>query len=111
MPSESLEANLVDDEERALMAEYKRLAHAMQSGVALMLERCDEASPKHLRVGVNSALVDSGTIAELLVERGIFTRKEFLRKLVETMRREVEDYQERIKNAFGGNPDLQIHLE
>src|SRR5207244_2000112 len=41
--------------------EHHRLSHAMQAGVALLMQRDpDETSPKHLRVGINVALADQG---------------------------------------------------
>ena len=47
---------------------YVKAAHAMQSGVAVCMERgTAETTPKHLRVGVNSAMVNDAAIARLLI--------------------------------------------
>lgn len=48
--------------------EYKRLLHAMQSGVAFLKDKGDQ-SPKHLRVGINSAMVnDAALVYSFLVK-------------------------------------------
>ena len=48
---------------------YDAAAHAMQSGVAFEIGAgvSRETEPKHLRVGVNSAMVDSAALAALLI--------------------------------------------
>jgi hypothetical protein len=57
--------------------------HAVQSGVAFLMSigAANDTTPKHLRVGVNSALVESGALAELLIGKGLITRTEYLRML------------------------------
>ncbi|MBF6555514.1 MAG: hypothetical protein IVW52_04980 [Acidimicrobiales bacterium] len=90
-----------EDEDR-----YRRAAHAMQSGVALDHARngAHDATPKHLRVGVNSALVDSGALAELLIQKGVVTRDEYVKALADGMEREVDLYRERL--GLGPNVEL-----
>lgn len=78
---------------------YLDAMHAMQTGVGLkMLRDPGETSPKHLRVGVNSALVETSAIAKLLVAKGIFTMEEFQESLTEMINLEVEAYEEYFKN-------------
>lgn len=77
------------------MDEYRELAHAMQTGVAAQMQLDPGATgttPKHLRTGVNSALVDSGALAKLLMNKGIITRDEYEAALVEGMRAERDRY-------------------
>lgn len=83
-----------------LMDEHRRLSHAMQAGVA-MEENWKDASltPKHLRVGVNVALSDAGGLVALLVKKGLFTEEEYFEAIVETMRTEVKNYEERDRHA------------
>ena len=60
-----------------LRSEYVSLAHAMQSGVAAKMGfDPSETSPKHLRVGVNTAHIDFGALMHLLIEKGIITEEE-----------------------------------
>lgn len=62
-----------------LRREYLRLAHAMQAGVA-MWQNYDpsETTPKHLRVGINSAMADHGALVDLLFKKGILTEERIL---------------------------------
>lgn len=76
---------------------YNKAMHAMQTGVALELSRgSDSASPKHLRVGVNSALCDQSALARLLVEKGIMTWDEYGKSVADEAEREVQRYRERL---------------
>ena len=53
-----------DDILATIRAEYVNLAHAMQSGVAMEIGlNGGAASPKHLRVGINSAMSDASGVA------------------------------------------------
>lgn len=80
-----------------LKQRYAELAHAMQSGVAIQMNRdAAETSPKHLRVGVNSAMVDAGVVGTLLIRKGLITEEEYFATLVELMEREVESYRLKI---------------
>lgn len=90
-----------------LKQRYLELAHAMQSGVAMMMNFSQqETDPKHLRVGVNSAMVDSGALAGLLIEKGIITEEEYLEALNIGMQQEVDRYRQRIEEQVGGKVSL-----
>lgn len=53
---------------------YQKLLHAMQTGVAFKIEKeGKEIEPKHLRVGVNAALVQTSATANLLMKKGLIT--------------------------------------
>ena len=82
---------------------YAALAHAMQSGVAYKMERVpSETSPKHLRVGINSAMVSHAVLVEMLLAKGVITEDEYFDALVEAMEREVESYQQELSELYGG---------
>lgn len=92
----------MSDEER-----YQAAAHAMQSGVALELSSgSTEATPKHLRVGINSAMSDVGALATLLIEKGVFTREEYVRSVADAMEREADSYRARARERLGAKVDL-----
>lgn len=96
-------ANLVELKEK-----YLALAHAMQSGVAMMMNYNDKStSPKHLRVGVNSALLDSSALVNLLVAKGIITEEEYFTALVELFEGEVEKYELLLEEVLGRRPTLK----
>lgn len=79
---------------------YLQLAHAMQSGVAFSKDKRD-LEPKHLRVGVNSAMVVHGGLVELLIAKGVFTRDEYMAAITDSMQREVDTYREKIAREQG----------
>lgn len=82
--------------------------HAMQSGVAMEMNYdAKNTEPKFLRVGVNSALVDSGAMAALLISKGIITKDEYEEKLAEYAEREAKMYEDRIREHFN---NANIHL-
>lgn len=76
---------------------YRAAMHGVQTAIAYELGRGDskECEPKHLRVGINSAMVDSGAIVELLIEKGVFTWDEFYAKLADKAEAELASYQAR----------------
>ncbi len=82
--------------------DYKEACHAMQSGVAMKMNYDEnETTPKHLRTGVNSAMVDTASIVRLLIKKGIFTQAEFEAELTEEMNREVKRYEEWLSERIG----------
>ena len=86
--------------EPALLARYLAATHAMQSGVALAETRGEkECNPKHLRTGVNSAMVEHSALALLLIRKGVVTSLEYQTELVVAMEVEQKRYEER----FGVN--------
>jgi hypothetical protein len=83
-------------------ARYERAAHAMQSGVALDQQfGSPDGTPKHLRVGINSALVETSALGGLLVAKGIVTEEEYAEAIVTAMEREVASYEQRLKAKTG----------
>lgn len=83
--------------------EYEALCHAMQSGVAAVMNYdVQPTTPKHLRVGVNSALVDSGALAKLLMAKGVISELEYYTALRAGMRAEVENYKTYLAARMGG---------
>ena len=82
---------------------YIDALHAVQSGVKIIMENDidDETSLKHLRVGVNSALVDVSALAGLLIKKKIITQNEFLEALAERMEEEKISYEVVVSKFFG----------
>ena len=92
----------MSDQERYLAA-----AHAMQSGVAMKMHHDHkETDPKHLRVGINAAMVEHGAIAKLLVAKGIFTEAEYIKALADEMEAEAELYRSELAERTGANITL-----
>ena len=99
----------MDKETEKLWDEYVAFAHAMQSGVAFDLHRGLDmagATPKHLRAGVNSAMVQNSALAKLLIDKGIITEKEYFTAIRDGMKQEVEKYQNLLGEHYGTNVSL-----
>lgn len=81
---------------------YRELCHAMQTGVAYVMEKePGETTPKHLRVGVNSAMVEHSALSLLLIEKGIISEDEYYDAMNAAMEREVNTYQEKLRHLYG----------
>lgn len=81
---------------------YLAAAHGMQTGVAAMMYKDPaETQPKHLRVGVNSAMSNISALAELLIDKGVITHDEYIAAVADAMERERDAYEERINAAYG----------
>jgi hypothetical protein len=90
--------------------EYRRrwaaAAHAMQSGVAIEMEepvtgQSQSTDPKHLRVGINVALRDQGSIVQLLISKGLITEEEYFKAIAEGMEAEAKEYEQRLTKRLG----------
>lgn len=89
-------------------ARYDAAAHAMQTGVAIEHEHgSKDGTPKHLRVGVNSAQVSAAALATLLIERGVFTLEDYTSACADAMEREADEYRERVRGLLGPNVSLR----
>jgi hypothetical protein len=90
--------------------------HAVQSGVRMLMQveqAPDEAwdwepetSPKHLRTGVNSALLDSAAVAGLLISKGLITLDEYEAALADGAEREQRSYEQRLSEIMGSEVQL-----
>lgn len=86
---------------------YERAAHAMQTGVAMTIQR-DKTSiePKHIRTGINAAMADMAAMARLLMAKGIITEDEYSDAVCEGMEAEVRLYESELSKAYGTNITL-----
>jgi hypothetical protein len=87
-------------------ARYMQALHAMQTGVKMLMQvdpgdgDTGETSPKHLRVGVNSSLINSSALAQVLMEKGIITELEYVTKLATFAEADVHSYEQRLSQYF-----------
>jgi hypothetical protein len=87
---------------------YHAAAHGMQSGVAAKMNVDPaETTPKHLRVGVNSAMVDTSAMATLLIAKGVITEQEYVAAVADAMEREKALYEQWAREHFG-NPGVTL---
>lgn len=91
-----------DDEKiKALRQRYLAAMHAVQSGIAMKMNFDDETSPKHLRVGISSAMVTEAGLADLLIAKGVITRLEYFEAMATQAEREKEMYERELTEHFG----------
>ena len=104
---------------------YSDAAHAMQSGVKMMMnyehpeaQTPDNAldpstSPKHLRVGINSTMVDHAALMHILLNKKIITLDDYFASLADEMEEEVERYEKAIEEAMfektGNRTKVSLH--
>lgn len=84
----------------AAQERYKAAAHAMQSGVAADPTN-PELTPKHLRVGVNSAMVEHAALVSLLLKKGIISEAEYYTALADGMEAERDKYAAELSVKLG----------
>lgn len=92
-----------------LKRRYQVAAHAVQSGVAMDLND-DPASgtPKHLRTGVNLAMVDHGALVRLLIKKGLITEEEYFTELVAGAEDEQRAYEQKLTARYGGKTKITL---
>lgn len=92
---------------------YVAAMHAVQSGVKADMETDPSqqsqgaTTPKHLRVGINGALADAGSLAALLIAKGVFTEAEYLEAVADGAEREQQRYEQLLTDRFG----YPVHLQ
>lgn len=98
-------------------ARYVAAAQAMQSGVAMAMNYdSSQTDPKHLKVGVNSALVTASSIVNLLIAKGVITEAEYFTGLADLMEAERDSYAEIVEEHLaqfrpdgGSGPEVTLH--
>lgn len=87
--------------------EYKKLAHAVQSGIAMSANYDGRAyDAKHMRTGLNCVMADLGSLARLMIEKGVITESEYFEALLEGLRREKAQLEREIENIVGAPVNL-----
>lgn len=88
--------------ETALLRQIHELSHAVQSGVAVTmeLEPKGDTTPKHLRTGINCAMVNHAALVALLIDEGLINREDYFESLVKYTEREVKLYEESLSQKL-----------
>lgn len=88
-------------------ARYQAATHAMQTGVEYYKHvNGAGCEPKHLRVGVNSAMVETSAIAKLLIDKGVITAEEHAEALIAGMEAEAASYEKLLADHYGAKVTL-----
>lgn len=98
---------VVDIESIELRQRYTSALHGVQSGIAMLIESGDTlATPKHLRVGVDSAHVTNQAVARLLIAKGIITEREYTEAVMVAMEEEKASMERRVSEKLGASVKL-----
>lgn len=85
-----------------LRRRYFAAMHAVQSGIAMKMNYdTSDTSDTTLRVGVNSAMVDHGALARLLIGKGLITELEYMEALATQAEKEKAMYERELFERFG----------
>jgi hypothetical protein len=81
---------------------YRAAMHAVQTGVAAEMTRgSTDTDPKHLRVGINAAMVSDTALVRLLIDRGVITLDEYYAALADEAEAEKARYEQRLRTDLG----------
>lgn len=87
---------------------YLDALHAVQTGVAYTLERDNRlAEPKHVRTGIDSAMINDAALVRLLVKKGLITEEEYAEEVRLETCREVDRYEDRLEQIYGAKVTLR----
>lgn len=96
--------NQTDDKPRNDL-DYTGAMHGVQSGVAMEMElepsTVATVATKHLRVGVNSAMVNDAALVRLLVKKGLITHEEYAEEVRLEANRELDRYEDLLRARLG----------
>lgn len=88
---------------------YEDALHGIQTGVAMEIEgkMNDATTPKHLRVGIDSAHVSHAALIRLLLDKKLITIDEYQEELRLETNRELDRYESRVRQHYG-NHDIKL---
>lgn len=97
-----IESHQDDDAVLEMQNRYTAAMHAVMTGVAAMMTfDSTETSPKNLRVGTNSAILQTSALTKLLIDKGLITELEWWTTLAEFAENEVAIYQKALYDITG----------
>lgn len=81
---------------------YERAAHRVQTAIAFNPDRPQDQY-KDLRVGIDMSKSDAGGLATLLIEKGVFTRAEYIAAVADFAEQEAKTKEDELSVRFGIN--------
>ncbi len=104
-----IRAGILAEKEAAAKERYEAAMHGVQSGIAMHMNYDpDLTTPKHLRVGVTSSLVNSEGLAQLLMDKGVFTLLEYLEAMADAAERERGRWTQTVQEDVGGAVEINL---
>lgn len=81
---------------------YERAAHRVQTAIAFHPDRPTDHY-KDLRTGIDMSKADLGGLATLLIEKGVFTKAEYIAAIADFAEREAATKEDELSARFGIN--------
>ncbi len=83
---------------------YYVAMHRIQTAIAFLMN-CDPnysaVEPKHMRVGIDLSKSDQAGLATLLIEKGIFTKEEYIEAILKSAQQEADAYEAQVQAVIG----------
>lgn len=95
---------MTDEEEKAIARAYDAAGHRVQTAIAMLMNFDPDyqaTQPKHLRVGVDMEKADMAGVVTLLIEKGIFTKDEYLKAILKSAIDEANSYETQLQAVLG----------
>lgn len=104
----------MSETKEAALARYQAELHGMQTGVRLMLDNEQlgvngdvRRHLKHVRVGINSAMVEHSALAGLLIAAGVIDETAYFIALADKMAEERQRYEKEVREAYN-SPNITL---
>lgn len=95
---------IMDEDKPRNDLSYLDALHVIQSGVAKELDlvgsEIQNRHNKHLRVGINSGMINDAALVRLLIKKGLFTIEEYLEELRLEANRELDLYEDKLSRVY-----------
>jgi len=89
-------------EEQAQFERYLIAAHAVQSGVAALMKLDPKlVEEKHMRTGIDMQKAEMAGFADLLINKGVFTRLEYMTAMANAAEDEKARYEAAVSEKWG----------
>lgn len=102
---------------RDLGLSYDEAGHGVQSAIRFEMSQrgfleddIDKVTAmlKHLRVGLDLRAADHSALAQLMIDKGIFTEQEYLEAMRLAANEELARYQEHVRETYGLPPGAEF---
>ncbi len=90
---------------------YEEAAHGVQSAIKFeqgVIPQAVEHHIKHLRTGLDCRASDTMGLATLLIEKGVFTKEEYLEHIRLAMNTELVRYEQYLIQEHNLSPNLKF---
>ncbi len=99
---------MTDEQLKDLQTRIVTASHRIQCAIAAEMGHAEAnlkihrpTEPKHLRTGINLALVGNAALAQLLMDKGVFTQEEYLTEVAVAHEKEVARCEAELSQLFG----------